>query len=61
MNGEKKFCCDQYSEPFTRKDDLKRHQKLHQRVVTHACDNCRKEFYRRDKLVEHQIHCQGNP
>jgi hypothetical protein len=30
-------------------------------MATHACDNCRKEFYRRDKLVEHQIHCQGNP
>jgi hypothetical protein len=46
---------------FTRKDDLKRHQKRHQRIATHTCNNCRKEFYRRDHLVEHQIQCKGNP
>ena len=40
---------------------LKRHQKWHQRMITHTCDNCRKAFHRRDKLAEHQIHCQGNP
>ena len=30
-------------------------------MMTHTCNNCRKEFYRRDKLVEHQIQCQGKP
>ena len=40
---------------------MKRHQKRHQRIVTHTCNNCRKEFHRRDNLVEHQIQCQGNP
>ena len=29
-------------------------------MITHTCNNCRKGFYRRDKLVEHQVHCQGN-
>ena len=46
---------------FTRKDDLKRHQKQHQKAVTYTCNNCRKEFSRRYNLVEHQLHCQGNP
>ena len=29
-------------------------------MMTHICNNCRKAFHRRDKLVEHQMHCQGN-
>ncbi|CAB4039210.1 Gastrula zinc finger, partial [Paramuricea clavata] len=49
------------SASFTRKDDLKRHQKRHQGITTHTCENCRKKFYRRDNLVEHQVQCQGNP
>ena len=53
----KRFQCDQ---SFTQEDDLKRYQKQNQGMIAHTCSNCRKEFYRRDKLVEHQVHCQGN-
>jgi hypothetical protein len=60
-HGEKRFCRDQCNVSFTRKDDLKRHQKRHQRTVTLTCNKRRKEFSRRDNLVEHQLHCQGNP
>ena len=51
--------CDQCS--ASRKDDLERHQKRHQGIATHTCENCRKKFYRRDNLVEHRVQCQGNP
>ncbi len=29
-------------------------------MITHTCDNCRKEFCHHDKSMEHQVHCQGN-
>ena len=54
IHGGKRFLCD---ESLTRKDDLKRHQKQHQGTIT---NNCRKAFHHRVKLVEHQMHCQGN-
>ena len=39
---------------------MKRHQKQHQGMIIHTCNNCRKGFYCHDKLVEHEVHCQGN-
>jgi hypothetical protein len=36
-------------------DALIRHGQQHQQLVTHRCDECLKEFYRRDKLVEHRV------
>jgi hypothetical protein len=41
-------------------DALIRHGQQHQQLVTHRCDKCLKEFYRRDKLVEHRVVCNGN-
>jgi hypothetical protein len=42
-------------------DALIRHGQQHQQLVTtHRCDKCLKEFYRRDKLVEHRVVCDGN-
>ncbi|CAB4018000.1 Gastrula zinc finger, partial [Paramuricea clavata] len=32
----------------------------HRQLVTHKCDKCLKEFYRRDKLVEHRVVCDEN-
>ncbi|CAB4015603.1 Gastrula zinc finger [Paramuricea clavata] len=32
-----------------------RHGQQHRQLVTHKCDKCLKEFYRRDKLVEHRV------
>jgi hypothetical protein len=41
-------------------DTLIRHGQQHQQLVAHKCDKCLKEFYRRDKLVEHRMVCDGN-
>jgi predicted nucleic acid-binding Zn-ribbon protein len=41
-------------------DALIRHGQQHWQLVTHRCDKCLKVFYRRDKLVEHRVECDGN-
>jgi hypothetical protein len=45
---------------FTRMNALIRHGQQDRQLVTHRCDKCLKEFYRRDKLVEHRVVCDGN-
>ena len=45
---------------FTRMNALIRHGQQDRQLVTHRCDKCLKEFYRRDKLVEHRVVCNGN-
>ena len=41
-------------------DALIRYGQQHRQLVTHKCDKCPKEFYRRDKMVEHRVACDGN-
>ncbi|KXJ22829.1 Zinc finger and SCAN domain-containing protein 22 [Exaiptasia diaphana] len=46
--------CQTCGKTFSRKDNLKRHMKVHQKEQKHQCVRCGKKFSRRDYLVKHQ-------
>ncbi|ORX86884.1 hypothetical protein BCR32DRAFT_196343, partial [Anaeromyces robustus] len=51
--GERPFACDKCSSSFSRKHDLKRHEKLHTGVRPYVCKICNKSYTRSDALARH--------
>jgi uncharacterized Zn-finger protein len=51
--GERPYACDKCSSSFSRKHDLKRHEKLHTGVRPYVCKICNKSYTRSDALARH--------
>ncbi|KAJ1549522.1 hypothetical protein HK405_014202 [Cladochytrium tenue] len=51
--------CDELDERFTRRHDLKRHERsVHAPTTVHVCDSCDKDFKRKDVLKRHKDVCR---
>ena len=51
---EQTFLCEQCSKPFTRKQNLDRHKKIHIEKAKFVCNVCEMEFTRNDNLDSHE-------
>ncbi|KAL6609344.1 hypothetical protein U3516DRAFT_495713, partial [Neocallimastix sp. 'constans'] len=51
--SERPYACDKCSSSFSRKHDLKRHEKLHTGVRPYVCKICNKSYTRSDALARH--------
>ncbi|ODV62881.1 C2H2-type zinc finger protein ASCRUDRAFT_31315 [Ascoidea rubescens DSM 1968] len=59
---DKLFICKFCSQSFKRNSDLKRHSKIHMKVLPHICQVCGKSFARKDALKRHgnTLTCKRN-
>jgi len=51
--GERPYACDKCSSSFSRKHDLRRHEKLHTGVRPYVCKICNRSYTRPDALARH--------
>lgn len=53
------FVCGECNKSFIRRDNLLRHQKIHDGFSRFLCENCTRTFWRKDHFEQHQEKCEG--